>query len=106
VLPGRQDAGQDRHQFLIFPPFARTTLLTMRRVLWCISFVLVLAASLIADSNLRITDVGLHGYYGTPSAVRLIVRNPSSQPQLIHLQVAAGNENEDTSRCAAAIPSS
>ncbi len=33
----------------------------MRRVLLCTSFVLVLAASLIADSNLRITDVGLHG---------------------------------------------
>lgn len=66
----------------------------MRRLLLCITFVLVLAASLIADSNLRITDVGLHGYYGTPSAVRLILRNPSSQPQVIHLQVAAGNEND------------
>jgi hypothetical protein len=68
----------------------------MRRVLLCISFVLVLAASLIADSNLRITDVGLHGYYGTRSAVRLILRNPSSQAQVIHLQVAAGNENDVT----------
>ncbi|MGA2004530.1 MAG: hypothetical protein ABSG70_14180 [Terriglobales bacterium] len=66
----------------------------MRRVLWCIIFLLVITASLVADSNLRITDVGLHGYYGTPSAVRLIVRNPSSQPQVIHLQVAAGNEND------------
>jgi hypothetical protein len=68
----------------------------MGRVLLCISFVLVLAASLIADSNLRITDVGLHGYYGTPSAVRLILRNPSSQAQVVHLQVAAGNENDVT----------
>jgi hypothetical protein len=66
----------------------------MRRVLWCIIFLLVITASLVADSNLRITDVGLHGYYGIPSAVRLIVRNPSSQPQVIHLQVAAGNEND------------
>jgi hypothetical protein len=62
----------------------------------CIAFVSVLAASLIADSKLRITDVGLHGYYGTPYAVRLILRNPSSQPQIIHLQVAAGNENDVT----------
>jgi len=59
----------------------------------CTSFVLVLAASLIADANLRIIDVGLHGYYGTPSAVRLILRNPSSQPQVIHVQITAGNEN-------------
>jgi hypothetical protein len=66
----------------------------MRRVLFCTSLVLVLAASLIADSNLRITDVGLHGYYGATSAVRLIVRNPSSQPQLIHLQVAARNDDD------------
>jgi hypothetical protein len=72
----------------------------MRRVLLCAGFVLVLAASLIADANLRITDVGLHGYYGTTSAVQLIVRNPSSQPQPIHLQVAAGNENGVTNTVA------
>src|SRR5258708_22236883 len=65
----------------------------MRRVLWCSSFVLVIAASRIADSNLRIADVGLHGYFATTSAVRVIVRNPSSQTQTIHLQVAASNEN-------------
>jgi hypothetical protein len=68
----------------------------MRRVLLCTSFVLILTASLIADSNLQIADVGLHGYYGAPSAVRLNVTNPSSQPQLFHLQVTAGNENEVT----------
>jgi hypothetical protein len=33
-------------------------------LLWT-SFVLVLAASLVANSNLRIDDVGLHGYYGS-----------------------------------------
>jgi len=81
--------------FLIFPLFTRTTLLKMRRVLLCIGFVLALAASLIADSNLRIVDVGLHGYSGTTSAVRLIVRNPSSEAQTIHLQVAAAGENNN-----------
>jgi hypothetical protein len=65
----------------------------MRRVLPCTGFVLAFAASLIADSNLRIADVGLHGYSGTTSAVRLIVRNPSPQAQTIHLHVAASSEN-------------
>jgi hypothetical protein len=64
----------------------------MRRVLLCIGFVLVLAASLIADSNLRIADIGLHGYSGPTSAVRLVVQNPSAQAQTIHLRVAASNE--------------
>ena len=64
----------------------------MRRAVLCTGFVLAVAASLIADSNLRITDVGLHGYYGTTSAVRLFIRNPSSQPLPIHLQIAVSNE--------------
>lgn len=55
------------------------------------SIILLLAAPLCADSNLRISDVGLHGYLGSPSAVRLIVRNPSSQIQLIRLQVTASD---------------
>jgi hypothetical protein len=65
----------------------------MRRVLLCTGFVLALAASLIADSNLRIADIGLHDYSSTTSAVRLIVRNPSSEAQTIHLQVAASDQN-------------
>jgi hypothetical protein len=65
----------------------------MRRVLLCIGFVLALAASLIADSNLRITDVGLHGYSGATSSVRLIVRNPSPEAQTMHLQIAATDHN-------------
>ncbi|MGA9545267.1 MAG: hypothetical protein WBQ85_16950 [Candidatus Sulfotelmatobacter sp.] len=65
----------------------------MRRVLLCTGFVLALAASLLADSNLRITDVGLHGYSGAPSSVRLIVLNPSPEAQTIHLQVAATDQN-------------
>jgi len=65
----------------------------MRPVLFCTSCVLVLVASLLADSNLRIADVGLHGYSGTNSAARLIVRNPSSQAQTIRLRVAASGEN-------------
>ena len=39
---------------------------------------------------------GLHGYSGVPSAVRLVVRNPSAQPQLIHLQLAASEESDVT----------
>jgi hypothetical protein len=65
----------------------------MRRVLLCTGFVLALAASLLADSNLRITDVGLHGYSGAPSSVRLIVLNPSPEAQTINLQVAATDQN-------------
>ena len=65
----------------------------MRRVLLCIGFVLAFAASLIADANLRIVDVGLHGYSGTTSSVRLIVRNPSPEAQTIHLQVTARDQN-------------
>jgi len=66
----------------------------MKYSLLFITFQLVLAGSLIADSNLRIADVGLHGYPGTPSAVRLVVRDPSSQTQLIHLRLAASSEND------------
>ena len=64
----------------------------MKRTLLCTTFVLVIAATLAADSNLRIDDVGLHGYFGIPTAVRLIVHNPSPQTQLIHLQVALGRQ--------------
>jgi hypothetical protein len=64
----------------------------MRRALSCIGFALALVAPLLADSNLRIVDVGLHGYSGNTSAVRLIVSNPSPGPQTIHLQVAANGD--------------
>ncbi len=67
----------------------------MRRALSCIGFVLAVAASLMADSNLRIVDVGLHGYSGTNSAVRVIVGNPSPEAQTIHLQIAAAGENNN-----------
>jgi len=62
----------------------------MRSIALCL-YVVAVPAFLFADSNLRIADVGLHGYKGTPCAVRLVVRNPSSQPQIIHLQVAVTN---------------
>ena len=75
----------------------------MRRVLPCTAFVLAFAASLIADSSLLIADVGLHGYSGSTSAVRLIVRNPSSQAQTIRLQVAASSENGVTNTIATDI---
>jgi len=60
----------------------------MKRALLWIGFELLLAGSFRADSNLRIADVGLHGYYGNPSAIRLIVRNPSPQSQPVHLRVS------------------
>jgi len=66
----------------------------MRHFLLCTGFLLVVATSLIADSNLRIADVGLHGYSGSTCAVRLVVRNPSLQKQTIHLRLASRNENE------------
>jgi len=69
------------------------TLLPMSRVVWCVVFVLAVTASLIADSNLRITDVGLHGYSSSTSAVRLIVRNPSSQAQTVHLRISTGDRD-------------
>src|SRR5258708_5137395 len=68
----------------------------MKRILLCIAFQLALAGSLIADSNLRIAEVGLHDYSGTPSAVRLVIRNPSSRLQPIHLRLAATNEYDVT----------
>jgi len=72
--------------------YAYNGLLTMRRVLLCTGFLLLVVTGLLADSNLRIADVGLHGYYGTTSAVRLVVRNPSAQPQSIDLLLTARNE--------------
>ncbi|MFZ0276601.1 MAG: hypothetical protein WA254_19275 [Candidatus Sulfotelmatobacter sp.] len=65
----------------------------MRRALLCTGFVLAFAASLMADANLRIADVGLHGYSGATSAVRLIVRNPSPEVQTIHLRIVATDQN-------------
>jgi hypothetical protein len=61
----------------------------------CAGIVLTLSACLFADSNLRITDAGLHGYGGTPAAVQLIVRNPSPQPQTVHLRIAVGDALTD-----------
>jgi hypothetical protein len=79
---------------LIIPLLAHTKRLMMTTLLLCAGLQLVLAGSLRADSNLHITDVGLHGYIGaSTSAVRLIVVNPSLQPQLIHLRISAGNKN-------------
>jgi hypothetical protein len=69
----------------------------MNRILLCIGFQLALAASLAADSNLRIVDVGLNGYSGATSAVRLIVRNPSSQAQPIQLHIATSSQWSATS---------
>ncbi|MGO9864704.1 MAG: hypothetical protein ACLPLR_13920 [Terriglobales bacterium] len=75
----------------------------MRRALLCAGFVFVFAASLLADPNLRIADVGLHGYYGSTAAVRLVVRNPSPQPQSIHLRIAANDQGGTTNTVAADV---
>ena len=76
----------------------------MRRVFLSAGFVLMVAASLSADSNLRIADVGVHGYSGfSTSAVRLVVRNPFPQAQTIHLKVAASGENYVTNTVTADV---
>jgi hypothetical protein len=76
----------------------------MRRVFLSAGFVLVVAAWLSADSNLRIADVGLHGYSGfSTTAVRLVVRNPFPQAQTIHLKVAATGENYVTNTVTADV---
>jgi hypothetical protein len=80
----------------MFRVLAGTKYLTMKRILLCIAFQLALAGSATADSNLHITDVGLNGDFGTPAAVRLLIRNPSSQPQLIHLRITASDKNDGT----------
>lgn len=65
----------------------------MKYILLCIGSAFALCSPLIADSNLRITDVGLHGYYGNPAAVRIEIRNPFPQPQPIHVRITAKNGN-------------
>jgi hypothetical protein len=48
-----------------------------------------MAAPVFADSHLRITDVGIHGYLGSyTTAVRVLVVNPSAQSQQVHLRIA------------------
>jgi hypothetical protein len=69
----------------------------MRAAGLVIGFAVAFAAPLVADSNLRIADVGLHGYIGTPTVVQLVVRNPSSGMQLIHLRLAVGADSSATS---------
>jgi hypothetical protein len=68
----------------------------MRSAGICLSLVLALAPPLFGDSNLRIADVGLEGYMGTPGAVRVIVRNPSSESQFIHLLVSLSDSGGTT----------
>jgi hypothetical protein len=75
----------------------------MRRIFLCASFVLAVAAWLSADSNLRIADVGLHGYSGSTSAVRLAVRNPFPQAQVIHLRIAVRGDNYVTNAVTADV---
>jgi len=64
---------------------------------WLCATVLVGFVTLArADSNLRIEDVGLHGYVGAPSPVTVVLRNPSPQPQRIHLEIS--DEGPEPSR--------
>ena len=87
---------QNAQAFLIFPAFPRTTLAAMKLGLWCVISVFAPASPLLADANVRIADVGLNGYYSSITAVRVVLTNPSPQPQSIHLQVAATGQNEVT----------
>lgn len=64
----------------------------MRRTLLVLSVVLTVAGYLRGDANLKILDVGLHGYIGSPAAVRLFVQNPSAAKELLHLKVTVGEE--------------
>jgi hypothetical protein len=64
----------------------------MKRALSCTTFLFVLALPLLADSNLRIDDVGLHGYVSSPSAVRLTVRNPFPKRQTVHVQLIVAQQ--------------
>jgi len=59
----------------------------MKRAFITCCLILALGCLARADSTIRITDVGLHGYVGTPTAVRLYVRNPSPQSQTIRIRV-------------------
>ena len=60
-------------------------------------FLFAIAASLFAQSYLRIRDVGLHGYWSAPAAVSLSVRNPSPQAQTIRLRVLVEGNLGETS---------
>jgi hypothetical protein len=64
----------------------------MRRLGLRIYLLFALITPLVADANLQIKDVGLHGYTGTPSVVEIALHNPSPRSQAIHLQIAAGNK--------------
>lgn len=68
----------------------------MRRALICASFVFAITSPLLADANLQITDVGLHGYTSSRSAVRVLLRNPAAQPQSIHLQISSWLARRDS----------
>src|SRR5690554_2853923 len=69
----------------------------MRWVGLYISLLLAIAAPLLAYSNLHITEIGLHGYFGTPTPIQLVVRNPLPQPQQVHLRIRASNKFGNTS---------
>ena len=79
-------------------------LLTMNGVLFSASFVLAMASSLWADANVHITDVGLDGHAESIAAVRIVLRNPAAQGQLIHLQVAAKGQNQITNVVTTDVP--
>ena len=63
----------------------------MRRVWIGIVLVAMAAPWVAADENLRISDVGLHGYGGSPG-IQVIVRNPLPGKQTIHLELTAAGQ--------------
>ena len=68
----------------------------MKWTLLCATVLVGIATLARADANLRIEDVGLHGYVGAPSPVTILLRNPSPQPQRIHIEIS--EESPEQSR--------
>ena len=73
----------------------------MKSTALCVCLLASLPALLFADVNLRIADAGLHGYAGAPTAVRLMLKNPSSQAQPVRVQVTV-TEGWDVTNTASA----
>jgi hypothetical protein len=60
----------------------------MKRAVICLGMLLLLRVCVFADSNVRIEDVGLHGYLGTPAPILVSIHNPSPPAQAVHLQIS------------------
>jgi hypothetical protein len=68
----------------------------MKRIWLCVGVVLIFFRFALADQNLRIEDIGLHGYLSDPAPVTLLLHNPSSQPASIELRITISALNNPT----------